>query len=85
MTDSAPTGINDRTAAQWRSLFGDPPNAALLPAFTEPGSAEERVEAFIRHVQKFFAVDTAVADPGDPCTVPELVTRVVTWCFIASM
>ncbi|HMG76427.1 MAG TPA: neuraminidase-like domain-containing protein [Pyrinomonadaceae bacterium] len=42
------------TAPQWRNLFGTPPNVALLPPFTQPGTPEARVEAFIRHVRKFF-------------------------------
>ena len=58
--------IDDRTADQWRGLFGDPIDESLLPAFTAPGSPAERVAAFIRHVQKFFAVDVALGAPDDP-------------------
>ena len=58
--------LRNRTADAWRELFGDPVDAALLPAFTEPGTPEERVEAFIRHAQQFFEIDTAVSGPGTP-------------------
>jgi len=44
------------TEAQWRSLFGTPINIALLPPFTAPGTPEARLRAFLRHVQKFFAM-----------------------------
>jgi hypothetical protein len=40
-------------------------NISLLPPFTQPGTAEERVEAFIRHVGKFFTVAVEAAEP-DP-------------------
>src|SRR5262249_8401454 len=37
------------TNQQWRSLFlGPPPQVALLPPFTQPGTPAERTEAFIR-------------------------------------
>ena len=58
--------VEDRTAEQWRGLFGDPIEESLLPPFTTPGSAQERVAAFIRHVQKFFAVGLGAEIPGDP-------------------
>jgi hypothetical protein len=59
--------INDQ---QWRDFFlapppnvpvptGPPPRTALLPPFTQPGTPAERVEAFIRHLRKFFAVPFA--------------------------
>lgn len=58
--------IDDRSADQWRALFGQPVvDEMLLPAFTQPGSPTERVAAFIRHVQKFFTVDTTIEPPGD--------------------
>lgn len=68
--------IDDLPTAQWQSLFGlpGPVQAALLPDFTFPGTEEERVAAFIRHVQKFFAVHTVVPPPGAPALAgpPEL-------------
>ncbi|HEY7496087.1 MAG TPA: neuraminidase-like domain-containing protein, partial [Candidatus Tectomicrobia bacterium] len=53
------------TDAQWRGLFGAGGviNVALLPSFTQPGSAEERVAAFIRHLRRFFSI---VPSPGGP-------------------
>ncbi len=52
---------------QWRNFFlgpspppGAPPRISLLPPFTEPGTPAERVDAFIRHLRKFFAVTTAM-------------------------
>ncbi|MFC5751424.1 neuraminidase-like domain-containing protein [Actinomadura rugatobispora] len=48
--------IDDRPAADWQALFAGPDAADLLPDFTRPGSVAERVAAFIRHVQQFFAI-----------------------------
>jgi hypothetical protein len=62
--------LSGLTAEQWRALFGDPVDVSLLPAFTNPGSPEERVAAFIRHVQKFFDVDTTVTGPPGPVVEP---------------
>jgi hypothetical protein len=42
------------TEAQWKALFGTPPDASLLPPFTLPGTPEARLAAFLRRVQKFF-------------------------------
>jgi hypothetical protein len=53
-----------KTVQQWRDLFlpsGLPPQILLLPPFTRPGSIEERVAAFIRHVKKFFEVLSGAA------------------------
>jgi hypothetical protein len=47
-------GVAALTEAQWKSLFGTPPNVSLLPPFTLPGTPEARLAAFIRRVQKFF-------------------------------
>ncbi|MEU9899981.1 neuraminidase-like domain-containing protein [Streptomyces phaeochromogenes] len=58
--------IHQLTVAQWRALFGDPVATSLLPRFTQPGGPADRVAAFIRHVQKFFAVETADADADAP-------------------
>ena len=54
--------LKTRTAADWHRFFIPvqvppvPPNSALLPPFTAPGTPEERVAAFIRHLRKFFEV-----------------------------
>ncbi|WP_428265993.1 neuraminidase-like domain-containing protein [Haliangium sp.] len=58
------------SAAQWEALFYAPDGSPLsdrLPPFTYPGTHEERVRAFIRHVRKFFAAAGAapVLDPID--------------------
>lgn len=57
-------------AGQWRDLFlprnddGEiVPRIDLLPAFTQPGSPDERVSAFIRHLQRFFNVSLSVEAP----------------------
>lgn len=54
--------LENRSERQWRDVFGDPVDPALLPGFTQPGSPAERVTAFLQHVQKFFSVEPAV-DP----------------------
>lgn len=43
------------TVQQWMAFFL-PANAALLPDFTNPGTPEERVQAFVRQVRKYFEV-----------------------------
>lgn len=57
---------NERTSEDWRKFFHDDqnrPKIELLPPFTAPGTAEERIEAFIRHLQKFFDVPSNTATP----------------------
>jgi hypothetical protein len=60
------------SAQGWRNLFlptneGEiEPRTELLPAFTQPGSPEERVSAFIRHLQKFFDISLTVESPETP-------------------
>ncbi|RXV65692.1 insecticidal toxin complex protein [Burkholderia stabilis] len=49
------------SVTDWNNLFGTPPNIVLLPPFTAPGTAQARVAAFIRRVQKFFAVGFGIA------------------------
>ncbi len=56
-------GLVAITDQEWRDFFlgpspppGPPPRTSLLPPFTQPGTPAERVEAFIRHLRKFFAV-----------------------------
>jgi hypothetical protein len=76
------------TEAQWKSLFGTPPNVALLPPFTAPGTPEARVTAFIRHVQKFFAMSfgTAALPPvaADAAPVLDLPTVDVIAKFVTA-
>lgn len=52
-----------------------PGNVALLPDFTKPGTPEERVEAFVRQVRKYFDVlSIAPVAPvgalGNPLSIP---------------
>ncbi|EOD63596.1 neuraminidase-like domain-containing protein [Amycolatopsis vancoresmycina] len=59
------------TDQDWRALFGGQA-LKLLPPFTQPGTPAQRVEAFIRHLRKFFTVPPGVtpnngtAPPGAP-------------------
>lgn len=52
--------LKDRTVQQWYIFFLPPPpapsNVDLLPEFTKPGTPEERVEAFVRQLRKYFDV-----------------------------
>ncbi len=65
-------GVNDagdlaaKTNQDWETLLI--PTPALLPEFTKPGTTEERTQAFIRHLRKFFEV----ANVFDPPDAPEL-------------
>ena len=43
------------TVQQWHAFFL-PANVGLLPEFTNPGTPEERVEAFVRQLRKYFEV-----------------------------
>jgi hypothetical protein len=45
----------------WEALLN--PNPVLLPEFTKPGTTEERTQAFIRHLRKFFDVANVFASP----------------------
>ncbi|EMD29228.1 Tc toxin subunit A-related protein [Amycolatopsis azurea] len=54
------------TDQDWRALFGLPvPKLELLPPFTQPGTPAQRVEAFIRHLRKFFTVPPGVVPTAD--------------------
>ena len=58
------------TAAQWHQIFNADP--AVLPEFTKPGTLTERIDAFIRHIERFFDI-TITADvfaPDAPEDVP---------------
>jgi hypothetical protein len=53
--------LAQRTREQWNELFHDAddrPLVGLLPPFTLPGTPEERIAAFIRHLRKFFDVSS---------------------------
>jgi receptor-binding and translocation channel-forming TcA subunit of Tc toxin/ABC toxin-like protein len=59
------------TAEQWRAFFQQ--NPTWLPPFTKPGNTGARIAAFIRAVQKLFAVGTS----GPPSAIV-LVTTAAT-------
>ncbi|MDZ7363649.1 MAG: insecticidal toxin complex protein [candidate division KSB1 bacterium] len=59
--------VNDlaaKTNQDWEALLH--PNPALLPEFTKPGTSEERTQAFIRHLRKFFDVANVFDSPDAP-------------------
>ncbi|WP_373509400.1 neuraminidase-like domain-containing protein [Thiocapsa sp.] len=47
--------LKARTVQDWYTFFL-PVNVGLLPDFTNPGTPEERVEAFVRQLRKYFEV-----------------------------
>jgi hypothetical protein len=63
-------GVNDatdltaKTNGEWEDLLH--PNPALLPEFTKPGTTEERTQAFIRYLRKFFDVANVVSSADLP-------------------
>src|SRR5205823_7457584 len=62
------------TVQQWTAFFL-PANVGLLPDFTNPGTPEERVQAFVRQVRKYFEVLSIAPAPvlgagGDALTIP---------------
>jgi hypothetical protein len=61
-----------KTSGDWEALLN--PNPALLPEFTKPGTTEERTQAFIRHLRKFFDVANVFDAPPPPeaDVVPQL-------------
>jgi hypothetical protein len=50
-------------AGDWREFFLKGNGRGLLPAFTAPGTPEERLDAFIRRIQKFFDTDMGIIAP----------------------
>ncbi|MFT4066304.1 neuraminidase-like domain-containing protein [Paraburkholderia sp.] len=58
------------SVTDWQTLFGTPPNTALLPPFTAPGTPEAREAAFIRYVQKFFAMGFGIAALPSAAALP---------------
>lgn len=55
--------LKARTVQDWYGFFL-PGNVALLPDFTNPGTPEERVEAFVRQLRKYFEVLSIAPAPG---------------------
>ncbi|NEN88689.1 MAG: insecticidal toxin complex protein [Okeania sp. SIO3H1] len=61
------TNVNELAAKNnenWEALLNL--NPALLPEFTKPGTTEERSQAFVRHLRKFFDVANVFASPSTP-------------------
>jgi Tc toxin complex TcA C-terminal TcB-binding domain len=61
------SNVNDLAAknnGNWEALLNL--NPTLLPEFTKPGTTEERTQAFIRHLRKFFDVANVFAAPPSP-------------------
>jgi hypothetical protein len=72
---SPPASVQELAQAlpsDWETLFKitpPPPGAAqidLLPSFTSPGTPDERIAAFIRHVRKFFDLPNAATSVTAP-------------------
>ncbi|MFD7131992.1 neuraminidase-like domain-containing protein [Streptomyces sp. NPDC059894] len=61
-------------AARWEAFFRDAPTwPADLPDFTRPGSPDERLQAFIQEVRKFFVLASTVRPvPGNAPDAPAL-------------
>ncbi len=55
--------LKARTVQQWHAFFL-PANTGLLPDFTKPGTPEERVEAFVRQLRKYFEVQSIAPIPA---------------------
>ncbi|WP_260955701.1 Tc toxin subunit A-related protein [Pseudomonas citri] len=55
--------LKARTVQQWQAFFL-PANVALLPDFTQPGTPQERVEAFVRQLRKYFEVLSIAPAPS---------------------
>ena len=51
------------TIQEWHAFFL-PANAGLLPEFTKPGTPEERVDAFVRQLRKYFEVLSIAPAPA---------------------
>jgi ABC toxin-like protein len=64
------------TATQWNQIFHA--NPALLPEFTKPGTLQERIDAFIRHLERFFdlTITGNIFAPAPPAPVPTFGTPV---------
>jgi len=55
--------LKTRTVQDWHGFFL-PLNMGLLPDFTNPGTPEERVEAFVRQLRKYFEVQSLAPVPA---------------------
>jgi hypothetical protein len=69
--------LSNKTTEEWETLLHPapvPPAQDLLPEFTKPGTREERTQAFIRHLRKFFDVPNVFETPGLPAAaaIPSL-------------
>ncbi|MCI5224663.1 MAG: hypothetical protein D3924_18835, partial [Candidatus Electrothrix sp. AR4] len=66
------TALKERTSTDWKNLFEAGPS--LLPPFTAPGTTEERIRAFLRHLRRFFDVANVIGspDPAEATGVPTL-------------
>jgi hypothetical protein len=62
LSSATVTALAAVTSQQWTKFFHD--NPTWLPSFTLPGDTAARIAAFIRQVQKFFAV--ASGGPSSP-------------------
>lgn len=66
------TNVNEliaKTNEDWEKLLHPVPvnpTQDKLPEFTKPGTREERTQAFIRHLRKFFDVPNVFAPPEAP-------------------
>jgi hypothetical protein len=61
-------GLAAKNTADWEGLLQ--PNPNLLPEFTLPGTTEERTQAFIRYLGKFFDVPKVFEPSPAPTPVP---------------
>lgn len=61
-------GLAQKTTGDWEGLLNSNPN--LLPEFTNPGTTEERTQAFIRYLGKFFDVPKVYKPSPPPTPVP---------------
>ena len=78
LTSAPPPTVTDLnelanlTDESWQTLFrGDP---TRLPPFTHPGSVDEQIQTFLRHLRKFFDASAGLAPPAPaaPGTLPLL-------------
>jgi hypothetical protein len=61
-------GLAAKNTAEWKGLLQ--PNPNLLPEFTKPGTTEERTQAFIRYLGKFFEVPKVFEPSPAPTPAP---------------
>ena len=56
--------LMQKTSSDWEALLLPDTLPDLLPEFTKPGTREERIQAFIRHLRKFFDVVNEFKTPS---------------------